>query len=155
VDHDIFFDVRSEVSIGDIKADYDKDGGGNEQAAEEGVNDINFDDSVMMAYCRALQQQMQLELSKNPGKKGVQQFLVKEIARNNYILPRHRVHFYCRQLNMKFQEIGYYHDVHVWLPHEQWGVMFMPTCKNCKCGTNVRQNSEGDDSSQLQGATTT
>jgi hypothetical protein len=27
----------------------------------------------------------------------------------------------------------------MWLPHEQWGIMFMPACKNCKCGTDVRQ----------------
>jgi hypothetical protein len=37
------------VSIADIKADYNKDGGGNEEAAKEGVNDFDFDDSVMMA----------------------------------------------------------------------------------------------------------
>jgi hypothetical protein len=69
----------------------------------------------------------------------VHRFLVKELERNNYILPHHRAAFYCRQLNLKFQEIGYYRDVHMWLPHEQWGIMFMPACKNCKCGTDVRQ----------------
>jgi hypothetical protein len=69
----------------------------------------------------------------------VHRFLVKELERNNYILPHHRAAFYCQQLNLKFQEIGYYHDVGVWLPHEQWGIMFMPACKNYKCGTHVRQ----------------
>jgi hypothetical protein len=43
-EEDFFNDARSGVSIGDIEADYDKDGGGNEPAAEEGVNDIDFDD---------------------------------------------------------------------------------------------------------------
>jgi hypothetical protein len=89
-EEDIFYDARSEVSIGDIEADYDEDGDGNEDAAEEGVNDIDFDESCMMGYCRALQQQMRLEYSKHPGKKGVHQFLLKELERNNYILPRHR-----------------------------------------------------------------
>jgi hypothetical protein len=44
-----FYDVRLEVSIGDIEADYNECGGGNEEAAEEGGNDVDFDDSVMMA----------------------------------------------------------------------------------------------------------
>jgi hypothetical protein len=127
------------VLTGDIEADYDEDGDGNEDAAEEGVNGIDFDESVMMGYCRALQQQMRLEYSKHPGMKGVHRFLVKELERNNYVLPRHHARFYCRQMSLKFQEIGYYHDVHVWLPHEQWGLMFMPPCKNCKCGTHVQK----------------
>jgi hypothetical protein len=68
------------VQIGDIEADYEEDCGGNEEAAEEDVNyDADFDDSVTMAYCRALQQQMQLEYSKNPGKIAVHWFLVKEL----------------------------------------------------------------------------
>jgi hypothetical protein len=67
----LFYDARLDVSIGDIEAGYDKDGGGNEEAVDEGVNNINFDDSVMMAYWHALQQQMQLEYSKNPGKRAV------------------------------------------------------------------------------------
>jgi hypothetical protein len=112
-DQNIFYDARSEVSIGDIEAGYDEDGGGNAEAAEEGGNNINFDDSDMMAYCHALQQQMQLEYSKNPGKRAVHRFLVKELKQNNYILPHHRAHFYCRKLNLKLQEIGYYNDVHV------------------------------------------
>jgi hypothetical protein len=58
----MFYDARSEVSIGDIEADYDKEyGGGNEEAAEEGGNNVDSDGSIMMAYCRALQQQMQLQ----------------------------------------------------------------------------------------------
>ena len=67
-EENIFYDARSEsVSIGDIEADCDEDDGGNEAAAEEGANDVDFDDSVMMGYCRALQQQLQLEHTKNPG----------------------------------------------------------------------------------------
>jgi hypothetical protein len=52
-DPNIFYDARSEVSIGDKEADYDEDGGGIEEVGEEGVNDVDFDDSVMMAYCHA------------------------------------------------------------------------------------------------------
>jgi hypothetical protein len=78
-DPNVFYDARSEMLIGDIEADYDKDGGGNEEAAKEGVNDADFDDSVRMAYCHTFQQQIQLEYSKTPGKKAVHRhrFLVK------------------------------------------------------------------------------
>jgi hypothetical protein len=137
-DDDIFYDARSEVSIGDIEADYDDDG---EQFDEEGANDIDFKESVMMEYCSAIQKQLQLEFNKKQGKQAIRTFLRQELQRNNYVLPRHRAQYYCRQLNLKFHEIGYYHDINVWLPHEQWGVTFMPPCKNCKCARNVRQYS--------------
>jgi hypothetical protein len=79
-DQNIFYGVRWEVLIGDIEADYDEDDGGNEEAAKKGLNDFDFDDSVMMAYCHALQQQMQLEYRKNPEKKAVHRFIVKELS---------------------------------------------------------------------------
>jgi hypothetical protein len=137
-DNDIFYDTRSEVSIGDIEADYDDDG---EQFDEEGANDIDFKESVMMEYCSAIQKQLQLEFKKKQGKQAIRTFLRQELQRNNYVLPRHRAQYYCRQLNLKFHEIGYYHDINVWLPHEQWGETFMPPCKNCKCARNVCQHS--------------
>jgi hypothetical protein len=99
-------------------------------ASEEGVNDADFDDSVMMAYCHTLQQQMQLEYGNNPEKKEVHLFLVKELGqRTTSCLPHHQAHFYCQRLNLKFLEIGYYHDLNMWLPHEQWGIVFMPCPK--------------------------
>jgi hypothetical protein len=68
------------VSIRDTEAGWDKGSSGNEEAFEEGVNNINFNDSVMIAYCHTLQQQRQLlEYSNNPGKRAVHQFLVKEL----------------------------------------------------------------------------
>ena len=138
-DDDIFYDARSEVvSIRDIEADYDDDG---EQFDEEGANDIDFKESVMMEYCSAMQKQLQLEFNKKQGKQAIRTFLRQELQRNNYVLPRHRAQCCCRQLNLKFHEIGYYHDINVWLPHEQWGMTFMPPCKNCKCARNVRQYS--------------
>jgi hypothetical protein len=61
-DDDDFYDARSEVSIWDIEADYDDDD--DEQFDEEGVNDIDFKESVMMEYCSAIQKQLQLEFNK-------------------------------------------------------------------------------------------
>jgi hypothetical protein len=75
-DPNMFYDARSEVSIGDIEAGYDEEyGGGNEEAAEEGVNDVDFDNSIMMAYCRALQQQILYTTARILGKKQCTGFL--------------------------------------------------------------------------------
>jgi hypothetical protein len=67
-DDDVFYDARSEVSIWDIEADYDDDDDDDEQFDEEGVNGIDFKESVMMEYCSAIQKQLQLEFNKKQGK---------------------------------------------------------------------------------------
>jgi hypothetical protein len=81
-DDDIFYDARSEVSIGDIEADHDDDG---EQFDEEGANDIDFKESVMMECCSAMQKQLQLEFKKKQEKQAVRTFLRQELQRNNYV----------------------------------------------------------------------
>ncbi len=69
-DDDIFYDARSEVvSIRGIEADYDDDG---EQFDEEGANNIDFKESVMMEYCSAIQKQLQLEFNKNKVNKQIE-----------------------------------------------------------------------------------
>jgi hypothetical protein len=128
-----FYDARLEVSIGDIVADYDKDGGGNEVAAEEGtINDVDFDDSVSydgllscppLANAARVQQESWEKSSALVSCKGARPKQLNLASSSGPV--------YCRQLNLKFREIGYYHDVHGWLPHEQWGIMFMRVCKNC------------------------
>ena len=92
-DDDIFYDARSEVvSIGDIEADYDDDG---EQFDEEGANNIDFKESVMMEYCSAIKKQLQLEFNKKQGKHAIRTFLQQELQRNNCVLPRHRAQCCC------------------------------------------------------------
>jgi hypothetical protein len=87
-DDAVFYDARSEMLIGDIEADYDDD---DEQYDEEGVNDIDFKESVMMEYCSAIQKQLQLEFNKKQGKQAFRAFLRLELQRHNYGLPRRAV----------------------------------------------------------------
>jgi hypothetical protein len=90
-----------EVSIGDIEADYDKDGGGNDEATKECVNDVDFDDSVMMASTAVPSNSANAAIVQQYSwGKAVHRLLVKELNRNNYILPPHQVPFYCPQLSL-------------------------------------------------------
>ena len=147
-DADIFYDAMSDFSMCGIEADYDEDdavaaGDGEKavNAAAQGVNALDFEGSVIMAYLKALQVQLKKEFHEKKQVVVMDRWIIKELERFKYVLPCHRADFYCRKLGIKFHEFAYYKDVHVWLPHSQWGTQFMPPCPNCKCASHVRQYS--------------
>jgi hypothetical protein len=65
-------------------------------------------DSVMTAYLKAIQKRLQIELSQKKGKTGVRQWLLQELKKFNWVLPRHCVSYICNELAIEFYEIGYY-----------------------------------------------
>ena len=64
--------------------------------------------------------------------------MLDECKKYSYVLPGKRASYYCRKLGITFHERAYYRDVHIWLPHIQYGTDFTPACINCKTCKHVR-----------------
>lgn len=100
------------------------------------------DTAIMQKYLRAIQIQLQKELSQDfVGHTWLRDDILKE---NDWWIPKHKFRRVCGKLNVHFaddeMEQPYFRDVYVWLPDERWGKPCMPACPTCKVNTAVRNN---------------
>ena len=100
------------------------------------------DTAIMQKYLRAIQIQLQKELSQDfVGHTWLRDDILKE---NDWWIPKHKFRRVCGKLNVHFAddetEQPYFRDVYVWLPDERWGKPCMPACPTCKVNTAVRNN---------------
>lgn len=134
----LFFDaLETHVDIGDITATYDED--------EDPASKRNGSEgpelpkgSVMTGYLNAIQRRLKDELSQKKGAIGVRPWLLQELKKFDWMLPIHRAGYICNQLGINYYEIGYYRNVYVWFPEDQWGNQFLPPCPNCRTNDCVK-----------------
>ena len=69
-------------------------------------------------------------------------WLVQELQKHNFVLPRRNAQRYCSELaqsNLFGAEQAYYRDVVIWLPDTQWEEIFLPPCPNYKDCASVQK----------------
>jgi hypothetical protein len=128
-----FFDALQDhldLDITGVGATYDEDDEDDNHSTKQHNDDSEGPplpkDSVLTAYLKGIQKCLHIELSQKKGKTGVRQWLLQELKKFNWVLPRQRVSYICNELPIEMYEIGYYRDVHVWFSEDQWGNNFLP-----------------------------
>jgi hypothetical protein len=98
----------------------------------------------MAVYLRAIQVRLREELSERLAKDApsMRKWLVQELQKHNFVLPRRNAQRYCSELaqsNLFGAEQAYYRDVVIWLPDTQWEEIFLPPCPNYKDCASVQK----------------
>jgi hypothetical protein len=127
-----------EVPAIDIENDYNENGYDSDDDEEGGVTFINMKDSIMFKYCAGIQGQLRTEL-KSSHKSLPTDFVIRELLRYYGRLPSYRAAYYCKKLDLKYFEEGYYRDVYIWLPEVlKEDDQYTPACINCHSCKHVK-----------------
>jgi hypothetical protein len=105
---------------------------------EDGVEDLQDDDDAefeqyetggaMKEFLEQVYKQLRLEIT---GNKCTTKWLVKHLEDNDWWIRLCHAKTISRQLGISYDEynLGYYHDICVWLPDVRWN--YMPSCPCC------------------------
>jgi hypothetical protein len=109
--------------------DYDSD-------ADDPVESDGNDLSVMTKYLRAILRQLKAECNtKPPLLLDTHCWLRQYLEQNQFWIRKQSVKFICGKLGIDMDLEGYYRDVRVWLPDEQYGLW--PTCPSCHANSSI------------------
>ena len=121
-------DDEEEDDVTDME--YDSD------AEEDGLDEEIGNGSVMGRYLRSIQRQLKIECTRtNPGIDDEGPWLLQYLKNHKFWIRAESAPLICKKLSHTMCLHGYYQDVRVWLPDEEFGMS--PPCPSCHSNSRI------------------
>ena len=133
-DHEESDSDEDSDSLEDEDIDYSSD------VEDEGV-ETSTEGNVMQKYLKAIRDRIQDECrtknftEKKPCIKEQDKWLLKYLNENQFWIRKEYAGIMCKRLKIEMSLQGYYRNVKVWLPDEEFKIM--PICPSCKGNSRV------------------
>ncbi|GFH43535.1 hypothetical protein CTEN210_07273 [Chaetoceros tenuissimus] len=132
--NDDYYDVKESTRTEDELNQDDGDDDGDGSSFEE--DSSYFDDikiSVMHKYAKSIVERLAVECNTADPIKSEEKWLLSYLKMHNFWIRKDTAEYICQNLGIEFNLVGYYRDILMWLPDEQYGIdPICPTCKSNK-----------------------
>ena len=129
-------DIIAELDWDD-EDDTIQDPGEEKETDDPNTGDTTSTGIVMREYLQSIQGRLKGELRKDCS---TTKWLFSYLKSHEFWIRAEASQEICKHLGVLYKNRAYYRDVRVWLPEEQYGQIYMPSCITCESNTRVARH---------------